>query len=425
MYKYGYSIPNASYPKWFRHCLAKLIAMLFSREPTLKSLDEMVEALEKSVEKGFISIESMDIFSYCDLRNVLHFSQNYPTLKDELSLKDGVEYRLIYENKLVVFAAPVEDRVRCRSPPILYPLLADIPWTPKIWWRTVEDKKGHSTKTGANRNGDESSRKRSDMYSQVGDALNDCDKILEIVEMSKKILGVQLERIKCELETVREKTLMPIRFTIYAKMQSFALLPFLNEAADKTIMGRVCEMAGRATKELEKCIAFLNQSLTSASECSSELDGIELEAAEIPGVEDELNGLLNDDPSVGVFQYEKELIDQCIARRADLAAQLCNNTKNSVVKVLLRTARFVLDISSEISKYRNYIDDYIGLIERPFQEMKNCMERMQVTNNLDENTFQKALMYYKRPANIVTQTRLIREKVNQVFELLQQVNNPK
>ncbi|KHJ81912.1 hypothetical protein OESDEN_18399 [Oesophagostomum dentatum] len=137
-------------------------------------------------------------------------------------------------------------------------------------------------------------------------------------------------------------------------------------------MNRVCEMAGRATKQLEKCITFLNQSLKSASECVSELEAIELEANEIPGVEEELNGLLNDDPSTGVFPYERDLANQCIARRADLAAQLCNNTKSSVVRVLLRTARFVLDISSEMSKYSNYIDDYIGLIERPFQEMKVC-----------------------------------------------------
>lgn len=33
------------------------------------------------------------------------------------------------------------------------------------------------------------------MLSQVGDALNDCDKILEVVEMSKKIIHMQLERV--------------------------------------------------------------------------------------------------------------------------------------------------------------------------------------------------------------------------------------
>ncbi|EYC27344.1 hypothetical protein Y032_0009g663 [Ancylostoma ceylanicum] len=420
MYKYGYTIPNDSYPKWFRHCLAKLIATLFSKEPTLESLDEMVSALEKSVEKKFISIESMEIFSYCDLKDVPQFSRGYPTLKDELSLKDGVKYQLIYEDDLVVFADATESGKPHQNSPILFPLLTDIPWTPKIWWRTIQDKKGPS------KNGEESSRTaRIDMHSQVGDALNDCDKILDVVEMSKKILRVQLERIKSNLESVHEKTLMPIRFTLYAKMQSFALLPFLSEEADKTVMDRVCEMAGRATKELEKCVAFLNQSLDSATECLSELDKIQLEPTEIPGVEDELNDLLNDDPSTGVFHYEEQLAEQCIARRSDLAAQLCNNTKSSVVRVLLRTARFVLDMSSEISKYRNYIDDYVSLIERPFQEMKNCMERMQAEHKLDERSFQKALLYYKRPANIIAQTRLIREKVSQVFDLVQQVNNSK
>lgn len=113
----------------------------------------------------------------------------------------------------------------------------------------------------------------------------------------------------------------------------------------------------RSQKSLLVITAFLNESLASASECLSELDGIELEPTEIPGVEgviflltsvcpycitfclDELNGLLNEESSIGVFHYEKELAEQCIARRSDLAAQLCNNTKNSVVRVLLRTAR--------------------------------------------------------------------------------------
>ncbi|RCN36764.1 hypothetical protein ANCCAN_17361 [Ancylostoma caninum] len=377
------------------------------KEPTLESLNEMVSVLEKSVEKKFISIESMEIFSYCDLKDVPQFSHGYPSLKDELNLKDGVKYHLIHEDDLVAFTDPTENEKHHQNPPILFPLLADIPWTPKIWWRTIQDKKGTS------KNGEESSRTaRIDLHSQVGDALNDCDKILEVVEMSKKILCMQLERIKSSLETVHEKTLMPIRFTLYAKMQSFALLPFLSEDADRTY-------------HIGHFTAFLNQSLDSATECLSELDGIQLEPTEIPGVEDELNDLLNEDPSTGVLKYEEELAEQCIARRSDLAAQLCNNMKSSVVRVLLRTARFVLDMSSEISKYRNYIDDYVSLIERPFQEMKNCMERMQAENKLDERSFQKALLYYKRPANIIAQTRLIREKVSQVFDLVQQVNNSK
>ncbi|KHJ75749.1 hypothetical protein OESDEN_24635, partial [Oesophagostomum dentatum] len=191
MYNYSYDIPNTTYPKWFRHCLAKLIGVLFSKEPTLEALDEMVSALEKSIEKKFISIESMDTFSYCDLKEVPQFSRNYPTLEEELGLKEGVEYRLIYENELAMFTNKLENQNRHRQyPPILYPVLADIPWTPKIWWRTIQDRQGMSKGTG------HSSRSaRFDMHSQVGEALNDCDKILEIVDLSKRILCMQLEMV--------------------------------------------------------------------------------------------------------------------------------------------------------------------------------------------------------------------------------------
>ncbi|VDN28509.1 unnamed protein product [Cylicostephanus goldi] len=348
------------------------------------------------------------------------FSDAYPSLHEELCLKSGVEYRLLYENELNVFTSDAVGQKCHQFPPILFPLLNDIPWTPKIWWRTVQDHKELRT------NGMQSFRSfRISMHSQVGEALWDCDKILEVVDKSKSILCMHLEKIKSELEGAREQTQMPIRFTIYAKKQSFALLPFMNETTDKVMMKSVCEMADRATKELENCIAFLNQSLNSASVCLSELEAISLEAIEIPGVEEELNDILNEDPSSEVFSYEKSLASQCIARRADLAAQLCNNTKSSVVRVLLRTARFVVDISVEMAKYRNYIDDYIALIERPFQEMKRCVERMQAEHNLDDRSFQKALRYYERPANIVAQARLIREKVSQVFDMLQQVDGSK
>ncbi|VDM70993.1 unnamed protein product [Strongylus vulgaris] len=209
----------------------------------------MVSALKSCVERKFIVIESMDTFTYCDLKSVPQFSENYPSLQDELGLKSGVDYRLLYENELTTFAGVSGGQKSHQYPPILFPLLADIPWTPKIWWRTVQDNKGMS------KNGEQPSRTvRFDMHSQVGEALNDCDKILEVVDVSKRILCMQLEMIKNELESARERTLMPVRFTIYAKMQSFALLPFMNEATDKTVMGRVCEMANRATKELENCI---------------------------------------------------------------------------------------------------------------------------------------------------------------------------
>ncbi|KJH50123.1 hypothetical protein DICVIV_03760 [Dictyocaulus viviparus] len=67
IYRYKYTIENSRYPKWFSHCLNKIIAMLFSREPTLKNLHQMVKSLQKSNEERYISIESMEIYSYCDL----------------------------------------------------------------------------------------------------------------------------------------------------------------------------------------------------------------------------------------------------------------------------------------------------------------------------------------------------------------------
>ncbi|RCN24157.1 hypothetical protein ANCCAN_30153, partial [Ancylostoma caninum] len=94
----------------------------------------MVSVLEKSVEKKYISIESMEIFSYCDLKDVPQFSHGYPSLKEELNLKDGVKYHLIHEDGLVAFTDAAENEKHHQNPPILFPLLADIPWTPKIWW---------------------------------------------------------------------------------------------------------------------------------------------------------------------------------------------------------------------------------------------------------------------------------------------------
>lgn len=60
---------------------------------------------------------------------------------------------------------------------------------------------------------------------------------------------------------------------------------------------------------------------------------------------DELNFLLNEDYSGGISEYEKELANRCMSRRADLAALLCNNPQKSIVRVLLRAARYVLRYS--------------------------------------------------------------------------------
>ncbi|CAJ0598960.1 unnamed protein product [Cylicocyclus nassatus] len=69
----GYTIPNLSYFKWFRHGLAKLIATLFSKESTLASLDSMISALQNCVKKKYISIETMDIYSCSNLEKIPQF----------------------------------------------------------------------------------------------------------------------------------------------------------------------------------------------------------------------------------------------------------------------------------------------------------------------------------------------------------------
>ncbi|VDO68382.1 unnamed protein product, partial [Heligmosomoides polygyrus] len=140
--------------RWFRHCLTKVIALLFSRERTLEALAAMVNVLRESVERRFMSIESMDIYSYCDLSAVsllpnplliltrsynVCSSDGYPSLRQELGLKPGAEYRLIYESHLAVFTNTCQDVAEGhQAPPILFPLLADIPWAPKQWGFSVD-----------------------------------------------------------------------------------------------------------------------------------------------------------------------------------------------------------------------------------------------------------------------------------------------
>ncbi|KAK6026962.1 hypothetical protein OSTOST_07054 [Ostertagia ostertagi] len=176
-------------------------------------------------------------------------------------------------------------------------------------------------------------------------------------------------------------------------------------------MDRICELADRAAKALETCTDFINQSLIITAEHLSELDEVELHTVEEPGLEEELNAMLSDDPhSTTIYEYERKLANQCVARRAELAAQLCNKSPKSIVRILLRVAKFTVDMRAELMKYGNLIDDCIGDIERPFQELKNCMERLQASGNLDERSFRKALQYYKQASNIMNHTRLVHEK---------------
>uniref|UniRef100_A0A7I4YA32 IkappaB kinase n=1 Tax=Haemonchus contortus TaxID=6289 RepID=A0A7I4YA32_HAECO len=416
VYKYGFKIENPVHPKWFCHCLTKMVAMLFSPNRSLEALSEMVNSLVTSTEKRFFSIESMEIYSYCNLSNVLSFSAGYPQLKDELGLKPFVEYRLIYENQLAVFTSKcLEANYSHQSPPILFPLLTDIPWSPKQWGLSIEDV-GGTTNQGGN-----PPSNRMSILAQAGEALRDCEKIMEVVEVSRNILRNQLERLKIELESVREKTVMPMRFTIHAKMHSFALMPFVENDTDKAVMDRICELADSAAKALETCTNFINQSLTITAEHLSELNAVELQTIEEPGLEDDLNAMLSDDPhSSAACEYEIRLANKCVARRAELAAQLCNKSQKSIVRVLLRVARFTVDMRVELARYGNIIDDCISDIERPFQELKNCMERLQASSNLDENSFKKALQYYKRASNITNHTRLIYERAQLLLQMVQQ-----
>ncbi|KAK6038784.1 hypothetical protein COOONC_23710 [Cooperia oncophora] len=388
-----------------------MIAMLFNPDRSLEALSGMVNSLKKSVETRFFSIESMDIYHYCDLSSFAAFSAGYPTLKQELDLKPGVEYRLIYEDQLVVFTnSCLEGNSSHQSPPILFPLLADIPWSPKQWGLSIKCS-GDTNEFAANF----ANAVRSNILGQAGEALRDCEKIVEVVEISRNTLRNQLMRLKIELESVREKTTMPMRFTIHAKMHSFALMPFVENDTDKAVMDRICELADRAAKALETCTDYINQSLILTAEHLSEVDSLELITVEEPGLEDELNAMLSDDPhSTAIYDYERKISRQVRGKKSRTSCSSCVTSQKNL------SFAFVVDMRVELMRYCNLIDDCISDIERPFQELKNCMERIQANRNLDERSFRKALQYYKQASNIMNHTRLVHEKARLLLTLVQQ-----
>ncbi|VDL66407.1 unnamed protein product [Nippostrongylus brasiliensis] len=390
--------------------------MLFSRDRSLETLDKLANVLRDSVENKFISIESTDIYNYCDLSGVPEFRAGYPTPKEELGLKAGVKYRLLHENRITEFSNSFEKPTH-GSPPILFPLLDDIPWTPKKWGLSLDE--------GWQTNGEQSNHgHRMAAFAQAGEALKDCEKISEIVATSSTTIRTLLDMIKIELESARERTLIPVRFTTYAKMHSFALTPFVRDESQKVVIDRIFEVADEAAKTLEVCTEFFNKALADIVVHLKELNSIELDIDEEPGLEDELNSMLNDAPPDGLLEYERELINHCLIRRASLASQLCSNSNNSIVRVLLRAARFAVDLRTELTRYEKCVDDCTMQIERPFQELKSCVVRMQADMNLDELSFRKAVNYYKRPSNIINHTRQIHGQVHRLLQLIQQGGEP-
>uniref|UniRef100_A0A1I7W6P0 Protein kinase domain-containing protein n=1 Tax=Heterorhabditis bacteriophora TaxID=37862 RepID=A0A1I7W6P0_HETBA len=301
----------------------------------------------------------------------------YPTLRSVLEIKEDVDYRLLSTKEIRYFDDSLRLDTLFEEPYIVFPAVSEIIWRPKPW------------RTGV----------------KAVVALADCDQMSELFEVTICILKQQLSKVrlityciylsrnsfvlflKTDMLTVTDLTTLPIRFAIYARSQSTAIMPFFENDNDKVLLSRIVETADQATEELEKHTEILNSYCTRIDLLLPTVNSLVLDEYEIPGILDTLNRyyLLDSLDAEFTQPYVVVLVQRCLDRRIKMVNQLFNSSQTSIIHTLLKITREIIQLLYDSSNCRYDVLHRTALIERPFQEMKNCVERITLGTDIDQH----------------------------------------
>ncbi|PAV71323.1 hypothetical protein WR25_26983 [Diploscapter pachys] len=407
VYEYNNEVLNKRYPRWFVYAFSCLLRSLF-HAPSIEALAKYAQILQKAKVHQFISVKDFEIFEYADLKMEPIFGNRYPTLKECLGMKPTEECQLISESEILPISSA--DFSRLRSEPYLIHPLTQTVDIPQLSWKTAA-----SVKADAQIVQERQVRVRRNLISEGFGALDDGDKLTQIIEHTSKILQRQLEKARSDLLVCTSVIAVPDRFANYAESLSVAI--YFATEQERQIVEECRQKAKQSHEELTRHAEMLNTLLEKVDELLRAVRLIQLEDVDIPGIRE----LLADYSTTSVkteqellemlpetHAYTVSLVDLCIDRRMNLAQQIRQPQNGAQVSMLLNIYAIMSNLHCIVFQFeqcQKHVNDCAVILERPFQEMKNIVGKFAATNGLDTNKISKSVKIIANYEGVVEDTR--------------------
>ncbi|CAI46627.1 Inhibitor of nuclear factor kappa-B kinase epsilon subunit homolog 1 [Caenorhabditis elegans] len=406
------------YPKWLVSTMTCLLRSFF-HEPSIEYYAKVADAMRNSKRRTFSSVDQMSIVEHTDMSNVPHLGFSIPSISKCLGYPEGTDI-LLLSNTSTHYLDSKQKSVD-GLPDDLYLV---VPQTSHVDMRKIlaRNIEFHEFDDMTDRKLSEIRIKK--CYEGLS-MLTEIDEYLALFDRVSTILSTQFSLLVQELSQF-ERVQTASRFAVYVDMASVPLMLF-DEANPETkmISDQCIQQAKRAREELERHAKVSMDIEACAKQLSKDAEDLRLEDMDLPGICEEIESYVFYDKQaiLSTQKYSQELVELCLKRRNNIMEQIFNSPdriNKSKLNKAMNLAASLSQLRSNYRKLQDMISECVDLLEKPFQEMKDTVNRYLQAQGCSRNTMQKS-MHLLRPEFHESQIR-IKKTTKSCRKLIDQLN---
>ncbi|EFO96586.1 CRE-IKKE-1 protein [Caenorhabditis remanei] len=438
------------YPKWLV-CTVTCLLRNFFHKPSIDYYSKVANAMRSSKQKTFVSVDQMCIVEHTDMSKVLELGDCLPSISSCLGYPDGTDL-LLLSNTSSKFVDSKQRSVDSLPDDVylVVPKRNEVDLR-KILARNIEY---HEFDDMTDRKLAEVRAKK--CYDGLS-MLKETDEYRDLFDRVSTILSTQftLVRVRVIGENVFvlffiseqfgkvffqlveelsqfERVQTTSRFAVYIDMASVPIMLFDGANQDtKTISEHCIQQARQAREELERHAKVAMNIESMAKQLAKDSRNLQLDDIDLPGMREEIESYFFYDKRtiLSTRVYSQQLVEQCYKRRNHIMEQIFKSP-DKIQKCKLKQA---MDLAASLSQLRfdyqrlqNTISECVDLLEKPFQEMKEVVNRCLQEQGYSRDSMQKSMHFLapefrENQARMKKTTRSCKKLINELNQEIEQL----
>ncbi|CAI2348491.1 unnamed protein product [Caenorhabditis sp. 36 PRJEB53466] len=362
------------YPRWLV-CTLTCIIRQFFHNPSIEDYAKVANAMRTARRRTFLSVDQLSVIDHTDMSNVSYVGFCVPTLSVCLGYPEGTNLRLISNTSTQYIDSKLKS-LEC--------LHDDIYLVDPQEFEDMIDRKLVEIR----------SKKCYDGLTM----LTETDEYCELFERTSKILTTQFNLLVDELSHF-ERVQTTSRFAVYIDMASVPMILFDgSNPGTKNISEKCIQQAKQAREELERHARMTMNIEQTAKQLARDSKELQLDDVDLPGIRLELESYLfyRKTDILATREYSQSLVLKCLKRRNHVMEQIFKSPdgiRKSKLKHAMDLAASLNQLRSDYHKLQNTISECVDLLERPFQEMKEIVNRHLQEQGHSRNSMERSMRF--------------------------------
>ncbi|CAP27065.2 Protein CBR-IKKE-1 [Caenorhabditis briggsae] len=403
------------YPKWLVCTVTSLLRNFF-HDPKIEYYSKVANGMRNGKRRTFVSIDQMCIVDHTDISNTpitlpsISSCLGYPPGTD-LLLVSNTSFKYVDSKETSVDSLPDETY-------LVVPKRSEVDLR-KILARNIEY---HEFDDMTDRKLAEIRAKK--CYDGLS-MLTESDEYRDLFERVSTILSTQFSLLVEELSQF-ERVQTTSRFAVYVEMASVPMMLFDDANPQTKSISEYCiQQAKQAREELERHAKVAMNIESMAKQLAKDSKDLQLDDVDLPGIREELESYFFYEKRqiLSTRVYSQQLVQQCYDRRNFIMEQIFKSPdkiQKCKLKLAMDLAASLNQLRLDYQRLQNTISECVDLLEKPFQEMKDVVNRCLQNQGQTRNSMEKS-MHFLAPENQLRMKRTTKSCKKLIDELNQEI----